>query len=87
MHHQGRCRVVIRPLLAHRRAVFYPQLAMDDLLNSAKALTRLVRSMDPAEWGDALAYTAPEVRQLARAIQATEECVKRTGEVSAQLGE
>jgi len=57
-----------------------------DLLDAAKALRDLIYQMDPAEWSDFLAYSAPETQQLARAISLTEECIRSTGEVSHELG-
>ena len=55
-----------------------PHKAMNDLLETSKALLKAVDAMPDNEWDSTSAYCATELAQLSRAIQLTEEA---SGEV------
>lgn len=90
MHCQEQCSTgcVIAAVAARsRRFRDVTSRVMTELLTASAALIELIRNSDPAGQCDFLAYAAPEIQELARQIELTEECMKCTGEICGSLDE
>jgi len=66
----------------------YPILPniMEDILDSAKSLLRLVRTLPSEPWADTfIDYSAPEVQRLSSAVDATDASIEAVERISGQL--